>query len=236
MSFAPAYPHGSIEKIAENVFMVRGSIMLNPITRICRNMAIVKEGDTLTLINPIRLNSEGLEALEAQGTVKHILRLGAFHGLDDPFYMDRYKPQFWSQEGGETYPEPKPAHVLSDGCPLPFDGGEIHCFHGTKEPECVLLMKEQRLLLTCDAIQHYGDYSYNNFLARLLMPFIGFPKRTLIGPIWLKHMSEDAASLRPQFEQIADLDFDSLFSAHGTFLQSGAQENVRKAIELAFEK
>ena len=28
--------------------------------------------------------------------------------------------------------------------------------------------------LTCDAIQNYGDYSHNNWIARMMMPIIGF--------------------------------------------------------------
>ena len=58
------------------------------------------------------------------------------------------------------------------------------------------------LLLTCDAVQHYGDYSNNNVLARLMMPFIGFPKRMLVGPIWLKIMTPDGGNLKPEFERL----------------------------------
>ena len=36
-------------------------------------------------------------------------------------------------------------------------------------------------MVTCDAVQHYGDYTLNNFMARLAMPFIGFLKTTVLG-------------------------------------------------------
>ena len=45
------------------------------------------------------------------------------------------------------------------------------------------------LLLSCDSIQSYGDYRYNSLLARWIMPWIGFPKTTLVGPRWLKLMT-----------------------------------------------
>lgn len=85
MSFAPAYPHDAPEQIVEHVFMVRGSIPLNPIMRISRNMAIVRHDGELTLINPIRLNEQGEAQLRALGEVKRIMRLGPFHGIDDPY-------------------------------------------------------------------------------------------------------------------------------------------------------
>lgn len=235
MSFPPAYPHNSIEQIADDVFMARGSIKLNTVVRISRNMVIVRQGGALTLVNPIRLNKAGLRQLDALGEVKHIMRLGAFHGLDDPFYMDRYKPDFWSQEGGEAYVEPPIDHVLTEGGPLPFTGAQLICFGGSKVVESVLFLTAGKgMLITCDAIQNYGNYSNNNLFAKLALPFLGFKKTTLIGPIWLKAATPEGGSLRSDFNRLLELEFDSLLSAHGTLLRTGARKAVGKAIEKAF--
>lgn len=235
MSFTPAYPHGAIETLADDVFMVRGSMRMNPVMRITRNMAIVRDGDALTLVNPIRLDERTLGALDELGRVRHLLRLGPFHGTDDPFYMDRYAPEFWCQPGGQAYTEPAIDHPLSEGGELPFSNASLFAFRGTLQPEAALLLEVQDgLLLTCDAIQHYGDYSYNNLPARLLMPFIGFPRTTLVGPIWLKLMTPEGMSLRDEFERLAGLGFNALLSAHGTFLADGAREAVSAAVARAF--
>lgn len=234
-SFPPACPHGPIEPIADGVFMVRGGMQMNPVVRITRNMAIVKEGDILTLINPIRLSEAGLKALDGLGEVKHLLRLGAFHGFDDPFYIDRYHPTFWVQSGGEAYPEPTPDQILSEGGPLPFGKGEILCLGGVKQPECLLRLDVGKgLLLTCDVIQNYDDYSHNNIPAKLAMPFLGFKKTTLVGPIWLRLMPEDKEMVKADLMRLLDWDFDALLSAHGTFLASGAKPRVKAAIDKAF--
>ena len=235
MDFAPVYAHDPIEQIADDVFMARGGLKLNPIIKISRNMAIVRRGDELTLVNPIRLSEAELRRLDALGTVRHIIRLGAFHGLDDPFYMARYRPTFWCQAGGSTYPEPPIDHVLTEDNELPIDNAKLFCFRNTNQPECALLLATGGgLLLTCDAIQHYGDYSNNNMPARMIMPFIGFPKTTLIGPVWLKLMTPKGATLRSEFERLFELEFDSLLSAHGTLLDTGAGEAVHAAIARAF--
>jgi len=235
MPHPPAYPHDPIEEIAADLFMVRGSVRLNALMRITRNMAIVRHQGELSLVNPIRLDEEGERRLLALGDVKRILRLGPLHGLDDPYYVERFGAEFWAQGESETYPEPKIEQQLATDRPLPFPAAELFAFEGTKQPESALLIRRNPgILLTCDAIQHYGDYRHNTLLARLVMPLIGFPKTTVVGPIWLKIMTPEGGSLKSNFERLLTLDFDRLLSAHGSLLTSGAKQSVAMAVRKAF--
>lgn len=231
--YGPAYPHDPIEQIADEVFMVRGSIKMSALATITRNMAIVRHDGKLSLINPIRLSTEGEKQLRELGKVAHVVRLGPMHGVDDPYYVDTFKAEFWCQPGGTTYPEPAIDRELQAGGPLPFPNVELFCFKGTLQPESLLLVNAGKgLLLGCDSIQNYGDYRFNNWLMRMLMPLIGFPRTTIIGPMWLKLMTADSAVLRADFERLCALDFDALLSAHGSFLASGASA----AVQAAFDK
>ena len=233
--YAPIYPHDPIEEIAQDVFMVRGSIKVNALLRISRNMAIVRHDGELTLVNPIRLDVAGEEKLRSLGTVKRIMRLGPFHGVDDPYYVNTFKTEFWCQPGGTTYPQPAINVEMQPAVSLPFPDAQLFCFNGTLQPESALLLqREKGLLLTCDAIQHYGDYNHNNLPARIVMPFMGFPKTTLVGPIWLKLLTPEGGSLKPEFERLLTLDFDALLSSHGSFLAHGAKAGVQTAVEKAF--
>ena len=72
---------------------------MNPIVRISRNMAILRDDDGLTLVSPIRLGEAGERALEALGTVKRLVRLGAMHGVDDPFRRPRRRTRHVSRLG-----------------------------------------------------------------------------------------------------------------------------------------
>ena len=235
MAYPPAYPHDPIVEIAPDIFLVRGAIALNSLLRISRNMVIVRTGDNLTVINPIRLRPKEEKKLQDLGTVRNVLRSGPMHGIDDPYYVDTYGAAFWSQEGGTTYTEPKIDHVLSAGSDLPFPNAELFCFETTVQPESAVLFKNGKgLLATCDSIQHYGDYKHNNLPARLLMPFIGFPKTTIVGPVWIKLMTPEGQSLRSEFNRLMELEFDALISAHGSFLSSGAKPAVKKAVEKAY--
>jgi hypothetical protein len=67
--------------------------------RFSRNMTVVREGDRLVLINAVRLDDAGLAALDALGKVTDVIRLAGNHGLDDPFYADRYHAKVWVVKG-----------------------------------------------------------------------------------------------------------------------------------------
>lgn len=231
------YPHGDIEEISNSVFMVRGSIKLNAFVRIARNMGVVREGSKLTLIDPIRLNSRVESQLTALGEITNIVRLGSFHGVDDPYYVDKFKARFWCQPGGTAYTEPAIDVELSARSELPFSDAEIFEFQGTNQPECALLVnKETGILFTCDAIQHWGDYKYNNLLAKIILPRIGFPKTTIVGPIWLKLMTSEGGNLESEFRRLLELKFDKLLSGHGSLIESGAHAAVERAVNTAFTK
>ncbi len=235
MPHPPAYPHDPIEEIAADLFMVRGSIRMNALMRITRNMAIIRHQGELSLVNPIRLDEAGERQLLALGDIKRILRLGPMHGLDDPYYVERFRAEFWAQGKSEIYPEPKIEQKLAADRPLPFPDAELFVFEGAKQPESVLLIRrDPGILLTCDAIQHYGDYRHNTVIARLVMPLIGFPKTTIVGPIWLKMMTPEGGSLKRDFERLLTLDFDRLLSAHGSLLTAGAKDAAAMAVRKAF--
>jgi hypothetical protein len=235
MAHPPATAHDPIEEIQADVFMVRGSVKMNPLLTITRNMAIVRHQGELTLVDPIRLDAEEEARLRELGTVRRILRLGPLHGLDDAYYADTFGAEVWAPGPSETYPEPPLARQVGAGTELPFPDAELFCFEGVTRPEAALLIRRDGgLLVTCDAIQNYGDYRFNNWLARTLMPFIGFPKTTLVGPVWLKLFTPEGGSLESEFRRLLELPFDRLLSAHGSLLESGARDAVRQAVDRAF--
>lgn len=238
MSYPPVLPHDPPRQIAENLYVVHSCIKINPVVRFTRNMAIVREGQELTLINPVRMNKTGLARLESLGKVRHVLRLGPMHGRDDPFYVDRYNAEFWSFEGGKTYTQPKITQALSEGCSLPFSGARLFAFNYMTEPEgAILLERSPGILLTCDAIQSYSTPPYTphtNWFTRRLMPRIGFPRKTLIGPMWMKGLVTDRDGMKAEFERLLNWDFDQLLSAHGTFLSKNAHREVQQAFDTMF--
>ena len=236
MAHPPACPHDPIEEIARDLYMVRGSFPLNSMMSICRNMAIVRHEGELTLVDPLRLDADEERQLEKLGEVKRLLRLGPMHGIDDPYYLERHGAELWAPGASELHPEPKPDRIFTATTPLPFPDAELFCFEKTLQREAALLVRREggNVLLTCDGIQHYGDYRYCSLLARMMMPWIGFPKTTIVGPRWLQMFTPPGASLEADFRRLLELDFDHLLSAHGSFLRGGAHAAVERAVEKAF--
>jgi hypothetical protein len=230
--YAAARPHDPIEEIAPDVFMVRGGMKMNPLVSISRNMAIIRHDGELTLVNPIRLTAQGERELIELGTVKRLIRLGCYHGIDDPYYVDTFGAEMWRQPGGDSYPEPKPTVELTENMALPFPDAELFLFRGLNHPEGALLIKRGGgLLLTCDSVQHYGDYRHVTFYMRFMMPRIGFPKTTLIGPLWLTGMVPEGLNIKAEFDRLLEWDFDSLLSAHGSLRKTGAKAALREAAD-----
>jgi hypothetical protein len=230
-------PHDPIEELFEDVFWVHGSMRMGPGLGINRNMVVLRQADELTVVNSVRLSAEGEAALEALGRVKHVVRLGQFHGLDDPYYVDRYGAEFWCQAGSDRYPDPKPTQVLTEDTALPVDAAELFVFRGTVRPECAILLRRHGgVLITCDCVQHWTDWSYCSPLARLVMGLLGFRLTTLLGPPWRKAMTPKGGSLRPEFDRLLELDFDHHIGAHGGLCRGGAHQRVQAAIERAFAK
>lgn len=239
MTHPDALPHDLPLAIGDNLFVVHGCVRMNAIVRFSRNMVVVRDGDDLTLIDPVRMDDAGLAALEDLGTVKHVLRLGPMHGIDDPFYVDRYQAEFWAFADGTTYTTPTPTHALSEGGDLPFPGAELFAFkHMTQTEGAILITEGPGTLVTCDGIQSYATpphRPHTNVVTNLLMPLIGFPKETLIGPVWMKALVTDREGMHNEFKRLLELDFDRLIAAHGTFLATGAHRAVQAAVGKMFD-
>ena len=231
-------PHDPPLEVADDLFVVYGCVKPNPGVRFSRNMTIVRDGDELTLINPVLMSEENLQKLDALGEVKHVLRLGPMHGMDDEFYVQRYNAAFWAFADGVTYTKPDIDHPLSEQGGLPFGRAKFFVFKHLKETEgAILLERSNNILLTCDAIQSYATPPYHlhtNLFTSLMMPFIGFGKRTLIGPVWVKLLAEDKDSIKGEFQRLVEWDFDQLLAAHGTFLPNNAKAEVQVAIDKMF--
>jgi hypothetical protein len=237
MTDSPIYPHDPIEEIQDDVFMVRGCIKMNALMTLSRNMAIIRHDGELTLVDPIRLSAAEEKRLEELGTVKRVLRLGSLHGVDDPYYMNHYGAELWAPGCSEAHPEPKPTLTFDETTALPFPNAELFCFKGLNQPEGALLLRSGKgLLITCDGIQNYGDYSHNNLVTRIVSPFIGFPKTTIVGPIWVKMMTPKGGNLESEFRRLLEHDFDQLLSAHGSLLETGAHAACERAVDKMFPR
>jgi hypothetical protein len=111
-------PHGPVQELFEDIYWVQGSFNAGRGVRFSRNMVILRHAGELALVNPVRLDADGEAALEALGTVRHVIHLGAFHGMDNAYVVDRFGTDLWCPAGTGRSPVPAPDHVFEDGAVL----------------------------------------------------------------------------------------------------------------------
>lgn len=228
-TFPAALPHGPITELFPDVFVVRGSFRMGPLVSIARNMIILREGRALTLVNAVRLSAEGEAELAQLGEVTHLVKLGFFHTLDDPYYRDRFSPTFWA-----PVPPDARAEKLREGAPGPVARASVFNFERAAKGEAALIVEQPQgnLLVTCDSVQNWVDGEGCSFMGGLVVRFMGFFEPAKIGPIWLKQMTNDQPSaMKPDFDRLLGLDFAHLIAGHGVLLRGEAKAALRRSCE-----
>lgn len=215
-SLPPQLPHGELTEVLPDVFFVTGQVRPDfggKTWQFSRNMVVVRDGDSLTLVNTLRLSDDALAHLESLGTVAHVVKLGAFHGRDDAFYLDRYGVPLWAvpsmphERGVTTSAE------LVPGAAGPCADGEVFVFETSDTPEALLLLERHGgVLLSCDSLQNmHGPDAHFDEASAAMMSGAGFFRPGNIGPGWIRAASPEASD----FERLKALRFRHLLSAHG---------------------
>lgn len=227
---APAMPHGPLVEVFPDVFVVSGGYRFGPRMWITRNMTVVRQRGELTIINSVRLTERGEAELAALGPVRHVLRIGAAHGLDDPYYVERYRPVLWAPPGTRHAGGLSTDRALVPGeCPL--DGAIVFPFaHGREAEAALVLPIDGGVLVTCDSYQNWTTFDGCSTIGALLLRAMGFGP-TMVGGPWTKRMGPD---VRVDFDALAALPFRHLVPGHGTVLRDTAKAGLAVAVERRF--
>ncbi len=224
--FHEAMPHGTLEEVFPDVFFVTGTMrneFFGSMWQFSRNMTVVKEGEKLTLFNTVRLDENGLAALDALGTVANIVRLGDMHGLDDPFYVNRYKDAtFWALPGMGMEGGLAANKVLTEDGPLPVGNASLFTFKTTKRPESILrLDREGGIMIACDALQNWVEPDrFFDMQTTATMTEMGFFTPANLGPAWVMGAEPQAND----FARLKEVPFKHALCGHGSPLRDNAQE------------
>ncbi len=230
LDFPKQLPHGSLQQILPDIFFVKGLIRIDVAEthEFSRNMTVIRDGDAVTLVNTIRLDDAGLAALDALGTVQHIVKLGAYHGRDDAYYLDRYDAELWAPEGMTYSRGEATSRTMRDGEQGPVSDSRSFVFNTPRAPEAILnLSRHGGVLVTCDSFQSAsGPDEYFNEVSAESKRRLGFFGRPVIGPGWRKA----AEPQQPDFERLLNLKFRHMLTGHGEPILEDAYQSMRAAI------
>ncbi len=215
----PASRHGGIQRLADDVFFVRGRMRSTPKRSIfarlfvyfSRTMTIVRHRNErgeyeLALFNTLRMSEAGLAQVEKLGKITNIVRLGSFHGVDDAYYVQRYDAQYWIVDGmrsadglesvprslGETSPDDAAAPEHKAG---PILGAQAFIFKDIRYPEAIYILPPNAarpgVAISTDSIQnHRSIWDWDNsFFVSLSIWRIGLLGKARLGPIWLREQA-----------------------------------------------
>ncbi len=167
--FPPQLPHGKFQEVLPDIFFLTSQTLIGDgkIKSHRRNMIVIRDGPYLTLVNTIRLDKAGLTALEALGEVNNVVKLGAFHGRDDAFYIDRYSTDLWAPPGMTYKRGEKTTQQIADGQAGPNPDSTAFVLDTPKLPEAILhLGRHGGILIACDCFQNTVQPDENfNFTA-----------------------------------------------------------------------
>ena len=174
--------------------------------------------------------------LERLGKVRHLVKLGHFHGMDDPYYVKKFGPVVWAAKDAMHKPGVITDELLGGGAALPIPRCDLFAFERANKPEaCLLLRRDDGILVTCDSIQNWGDFGGCSFAGKLLMRMMGFGGAARIGPGWRRACEpKDADGFRPDFTRLLALPWKHVLPAHGYPLRDSAKEALAERVREAY--
>jgi hypothetical protein len=219
--------------IFDDVWWAWGTTRFMPGVTFPRNMFVVRERGELVVFHPVMLPEEEQKKLDALGKVRHIVRLGAFHGMDDAKYVARYAPKVWAPPDVDVAPTVKVDVELRPGGELPLEGATLIDFETSCASELVLhVPRHGGTLFTCDSVQSWDPMPDGlSFLGKSMAKMMGFAGRACIGPGWRKQCEpKDGAGFAPTFRRILELDFRHVLGGHGAPIRDTAKDDLRAAV------
>lgn len=235
VQFPPALSHGGIEEVFPDVFFVSGAmetVLQEMDWKFSRNMTVVRDGERLIIVNSVRLDDEGLAVLDRLGRVTDVVRLGALHGRDDPFYVERYAAEYWAMPGMAHETGLQATRTLTPEGPLPISDATLFAFRSTRIPEGILrLERAGGILIACDALQNWlAPDEYFSDSSRELMQQMGFFTPANLGPVWVQR-AEPAAE---DFARLKAVPFKHALCGHGQPLRDTAHEDYSATFKHTF--
>lgn len=234
--YQDAMPHGPIQEIFPDVFFVTGTMkneFFGSMWQFSRNMTIVRENGNLTILNSVRLDDDGLAALDKLGKVINVVRIGDMHGVDDPFYVDRYNATFWALPDMKVQEGLKIDKELREGGELPFSNASLFVFHSVKRPECIIrLDREGGIMIACDSLQNWVEP--DQFFADdtvTTMTNMNFFRTAGLGPAWMYESQPQASD----FVRLKEIPFQHALTGHGYPLINNAHHQYHDTIKQMFD-
>lgn len=172
--------------------------------RVNRNMIVVGQaGGELSVIDPLRITSEGERKLKKLGKVTRIIRLGdTIHAAEeDAYYLNNF-PSVERWAPGKFLDDLPIHQKMKENGSTPFPLCKVFVFRETVRPEAALLLyregKHGNLLVTSECLQHQLDNVFVNMPVVAKMKLAGLLETDIaVSQQWLKVMMPPTSNATP---------------------------------------
>lgn len=231
-----------------NVYYVKSMFVVIPwMMSLKATMTIYRASNgELTLFNAFRVPPSVEEKILELGVVKHIVKLGQFHGAGDAYYLKAPKfdsPTYWVHPGAAIAEGLPGAQVLGENG-VPVDKAVVSTLEGpyNESVMTVPLNSGDNLLVTADALVHFSDTDGVPPVGRLLMHLLlglGEKDKPTPAPLWLQHFVTGSGkdAVAKWFANItAEIDWHGVVTAHGDPVPNCTGEIVAETVEKALAR
>jgi len=220
-------PHGPIERLADNLWRVRGELARMPIGRV---MTLARRSDGVVVIhNAIALEESLMAEIEAWGRPGYILVPNRFHRLDAPAFAARYPDARVLCPAGARKKVGQVVRVDGDYGDFPADADvSLAHFDGTRDREGVLVVRsaDGTSLVVNDVLFNLRPM---RGLLGLFLRLDGATGRPRVPRVSRLLLVGDRAALRAHLERLAGPDLRRVIVSHGDVLSEDAAAALRAA-------
>jgi hypothetical protein len=201
-------------------------------------MTVVRlAGGELWVHSPVSVDGETRSQITALGPVAHILAPSRFHYLDlQPFASDFPNAQLYASEPVvKKKKNLKFAGTLGDGAPSDWRD-EIDQLQTRGHPmldEIAFLHKPSRTLILTDLLMTIHKTALP--LSRLMGKLLGIYETPAV-PVEIRWTWKNKKVGKEFIEQLLTWDFERILYSHGSLIETGGKESLRKAYSFLLDR
>lgn len=161
------------------------------------------------------------------------MRIGAFHGRHDAFYLEQYSAKLWALKGTKHDHQNLTDIELIPNGKMPFPNCSLFVFETSSHPEGILhVNREGGILISCDSVKNWTfiDEFFSEETGKM------YENLRILGTATISKIWQQAYHIQAEdFERLKLLTFKHLTSAHGEPLLNDAYEKLSATIKQEFE-
>lgn len=224
----------------DGLWIVHGTFAMSPVGTFPRTMTVVRHSDgQLAIFNSLRLDEAGEAALRALGDVTAVVRLGAFHGVDDDYYVRTFGAVAYALPGSPLPPAlpVAPVALVAGPTDAPIPGAFVFVFAVTKAEAALHLPAygppgSGGTLVLCDAVINMGPRpAHLGWLMAAVFRWTGFTGLRP-APLWYKFAKQqggvDDAYMAAEYRRLLREcpAFGTVVCAHGDVIPTGGHARI----------